>query len=136
MNGFTPLGPPARANQRANPSACAGFTLIEVLVALTIVAIALMAGMKATGALVLNAQRQKDVFLGQICAENVLHQFRLSRQMPGVGQSSRDCPQGEQMYTVVLDVQATPNPSFVRVDAQVRNADEPVVRVTTIVGRN
>ena len=132
MNG---LGHMRRMVQTA-PARERGFTLVEVLVALTIVAVALMAGMKATGALVLNAQRQKDVFLGQMCAENVLHQFRLSRQMPGLGQSTRECLQGSETYTVALDVQATPNPSFVRVDAQVRRADEAVLRVTTIVGRN
>eukprot|EP01041_Mallomonas_annulata_P022577 gene22577-42909_t len=37
-----------------------GFTLIEVLVALGIVAIALMAGLQATGALSNHAQRQVD----------------------------------------------------------------------------
>ena len=86
-----------------------GFALIEVLVALTIVAVALMAGMKASGALTLHAQRQTDVLLGQMCAENALHQMRLSRQMPGVGQSSRECQQGTQTYTLALDVQPTPN---------------------------
>ena len=113
-----------------------GFTLIEVLVALTIVAVALMAGMKASGALTLHAQRQTDVLLGQMCVENALHQMRLSRQMPGVGQSSRECQQGTQTYTVALDVQPTPNPNFVRVDALVRNTTEPVLRLTTIMGRN
>ena len=113
-----------------------GFTLIEVLVALTIVAVALMAGMKASGALTLHAQRQTDVVLGQMCVENALHQMRLSRQMPGLGQSSRECQQGTQTYTVALDVQPTPNPNFVRVDALVRNTTEPVLRLTTIVGRN
>ena len=37
-----------------------GFTLIEVLVALMIVAMALMTGLKVSGALVNNAQRQTD----------------------------------------------------------------------------
>jgi general secretion pathway protein I len=92
--------------------------------------------MKASGALTLHAQRQTDVLLGQMCVENALHQMRLSRQMPGVGQSSRECPQGTQTYTVTLDVQPTPNPNFVRVDTLVRNATEPVLRLTTIVGRN
>ncbi len=113
-----------------------GFTLVEVLVALAIVGVALLAGLRATGALTLHAQRQSDVLLGQLCAENALHQIRLSRQMPGVGESNRECMQAEQTFTVVLHVQPTPNPNFVRVDAQVRNADEPVLRIATIVGRN
>lgn len=119
------------------PAACQrGFTLVEILVALTIVGVALLAGLKATGALTLHAQRQSDVLLGQLCAENVLNQIRLSRQMPGVGQTSRECPQAGQTFTVVLHVQPTPNPNFVRADALVRNATEPVLRLSTIVGRN
>lgn len=113
-----------------------GFTLVEVLVALAIVGVALLAGLRATGALTLHAQRQSDVLLGQLCAENALHQIRLSRQMPGVGESSRECLQADQSFTVVLNVQPTPNPNFVRVDALVRNADAPVLRISTIVGRN
>jgi general secretion pathway protein I len=113
-----------------------GFTLIEVLVALAIVGVSLLAGLRATGALTLHAQRQSDVLLGQLCAENALHQIRLNRQMPSVGESTRECLQAEQTFTLVLNVQPTPNPNFVRVDAQVRNAVEPVLRMSTIVGRN
>lgn len=113
-----------------------GFTLVEVLVALTIVGVALLAGLKATGALTLHAQRQSDVLLGQLCAENALYEIRLSRQMPGVGDSSRACAQAGQTFTLLLKVQPTPNPNFVRVDAQVRSADAPVLRLSTIVGRN
>ena len=40
-----------------------GFTLIEVLVALGIVAIALVAGLQATSALTRNATRQSNVLL-------------------------------------------------------------------------
>ena len=45
-------------------------TLIEVLVALAIVAITLSAGIKAAGGLTLNAQRMSDLVLAQGCAEN------------------------------------------------------------------
>ena len=64
-----------------------GFTLVEVLVALSIVAIALMAGLQATTALTRNALRQSDIVLAQLCAENELVYARLSRQMPSVGDS-------------------------------------------------
>ena len=110
--------------------------MVEVLVALTIVGIALLAGLKATGALTLHAQRQSDAMLGQLCAENALSQIRLSRTMPGIGETSRECQQGGQSFTLLLNVQPTPNPNFVRVDAQVRNTTEPVLRLSTIVGRN
>ena len=112
-----------------------GFTLVEVLVALSIVAIALMAGLQATAALTRHAQRQSDVLLAQVCAENELIKVRLSRQMPGVGDSSVACEQAAQTFTVLVAVRATPNPNFRRVDAQVQKGDDPVLRLSTVVGR-
>jgi len=112
-----------------------GFTLIEVLVALGIVAIALMAGLQATAALTRNAQRQTDVLLAQTCAENELIKIRLAKQMPGVGESSVACEQAGQIYNVLLGVQPTPNPNFLRVDAQVSKDEATVLRLSTVVGR-
>jgi general secretion pathway protein I len=70
-----------------------GFTLIEVLIALGIVALALAAGSQATMSLTRNAQRQSDLVLAELCAENELAKARLSRQMPAVGDSGSICPQ-------------------------------------------
>lgn len=112
-----------------------GFTLVEVLVALGIVAIALLAGTQATSALTRNATRQGDVLLAQICAENELTALRLSRQLPGVGDSDQPCEQAGRLFRVLVGVRPTPNPSFRRVDAQVVENGLPVLRITTIVGR-
>ena len=112
-----------------------GFTLIEVLVALGIVAIALVAGLQATTALTNNALRQSDVLLAHICAENELVKVRLSRQMPGVGDSSVPCEQAGRAFSVNVAVLPTPNPSFRRVDAQVMDGRIPVLRLSTVVGR-
>lgn len=112
-----------------------GFTLIEVLVALGIVAIALVAGLQATTALTNNAMRQSDVLLAHICAENQLVTVRLSRQMPDVGESSVPCEQAGRSFSVNVTVLPTPNPSFRRVDAQVMDGPSPVLRLSTIVGR-
>jgi general secretion pathway protein I len=112
-----------------------GFTLIEVLVALGIVAITLMAGLQATAALTRQAQRQSDFLLAQTCAENELIKVRLTRQMPGVGDSSVDCEQAGQVFTVAMSVRPTPNPNFRRLDAQVLSGESPVLRLSTVVGR-
>ena len=116
-----------------SPSA-RGFTLIEVLVALGIVALALMTGLKATQALTHSAQRQSDVLWAQLCADNALNGLRLSRQLPGVGDSSVTCVQAQQTLRVQLSVRPTPNPSFRRVDAQVWSQATPILRVTTVLG--
>jgi general secretion pathway protein I len=97
----------------------AGFTLVEVLVALGIVAIALTAGLQASAALTRHANRQSDMLLAQLCAENELVKIRLARQMPGVGDTSQTCEQGGRSLRVALVVRPTPNPNFRRVDAQV-----------------
>jgi general secretion pathway protein I len=112
-----------------------GFTLIEVLVALAIVAIALTAGLQATNALTANARRQSSVLLAHICAENELVKARLSKQMPDIGNSTLECQQANRSFGVTVSVLPTPNPSFRRVDAQVFDGNDPVLRLSTVVGR-
>ena len=116
-----------------------GFTLIEVLVALSIVAIALMAGLRSTDALSRNASRQSTQWLAQICAENEFSRLRLSRQMPSVGVSTAPCPQADLDLRVTLNVQATPNPNFMRIDAKVdwitASDTTPVLQLSTVLGR-
>ena len=112
-----------------------GFTLIEVLVALGIVAIALVAGLQASAALTANAQRQSDVLLGHMCAENVLVAIKLGKQLPSVGESDQPCQEAGQDFNVHLKVAPTPNPSFRRVDAQVFTGSVPVLRLSTVMGR-
>ena len=113
-----------------------GFTLGEVLVALTIVAIALGAGLKAASAMTDNARRLQLVSAAQWCAENQLTEIRLTRQFPGVGDSPFGCEQLGQTFAGQLSVRSTPNPNFRRVDAVVGTADTPrLIVVTTVVGR-
>jgi general secretion pathway protein I len=122
----------APAVRRSSPAR--GFTLIEVLVALGIVAVALMAGIRASSSLASNAMRQTDALLAQVCAENEQIKIRLSRQMPGLGDSSVDCVQAGRHFNTTVSVQTTPNPNFRRVDVQVNNDEQPVLRLSSIVG--
>jgi general secretion pathway protein I len=112
-----------------------GFTLIEVLVALGITAVALMAGLQATGSLSRNAERQTVSMLGQICAENELIALRLRRQLPDTGNRSVDCTQAGRLLQVEVSVRPTPNPNFRRVDARVLNQGSTVLQLSTVMGR-
>lgn len=113
-----------------------GFTLIEIMVALAVVAITLAAGIQASGALMRGTERQGEVWLAQICAENALGALRLARQLPDIGESTSACEQGGRRYEVTVSVQPTPNPNFRRIDARVSSADRrQVVSVATVQGR-
>jgi len=114
----------------------AGFTLIEVLVALSIVAVALGAGIRAAAALTGNAERLLEVSSAQWCAENQLSELRLTKQFPSVGDSQFECQQLGRNYVGQQLVRPTPNPNFRRVEAQLSNAEgTPLLNLSTIVGR-
>lgn len=113
-----------------------GLTLVEVLVALAVVAITLAAGMKAAGALTDNAQRLVDVTAAQWCADNQLTALKLTRQFPGVGDSDFYCEQLGINYVGRIEVRPTPNPNFRRVDAFVWNPDgQPLLTLSTVLSR-
>ena len=112
-----------------------GFTLIEVLVALFIVSVSVLAGLRAASSMTQNAGRQWQMLLAQTCADNALVQLRISPQFANLGEQDLPCEQASHAMRVRLTVAATPNPSFRRVDVQVLDNGTPLLRVTGLHGR-
>lgn len=129
------VDPPTRPPARPPLHLAGGFTLLEVLVALAVVAIALLAAMRAAGNVSDNAQRYRQTVLAEQCAQNFLVDQRLSKTFLSVGQSTQACTQANVPFTVAVDVMPTPNPNFRRVQVNVLDASGwSAWQVVTIIG--
>jgi general secretion pathway protein I len=119
---------------RCAAARAAGFTLIEVLVAVAIVAIALAAGSRAASSVIDTSQRLSDVTLGQWCADNELTEMRIQNQLPPVGDTAFDCTELGRAFKGTLKTQPTPNPSFRRVDVSVANPEgRQLLTISTVL---
>ncbi len=119
-----------------------GFSLIEVLVAIGMVALALMAGMAVSMTLIRFTERQPALLLAQLCAQNDLVRLRLRYQLPEGGDSASTCTQAGRDFYVRLSVMASPNPDFRLVSTQVQAADastdetqQVLLSLSTVMGR-
>ncbi len=111
----------------------AGFTLLEVLVALVIVATALGASLRAVGSLTQNSNGLRSAMMATWSAENRLVQIRLARDFPSVGKTSFDCPQGDLPLVCMEEVLPSPNPRLRRVEVSVYDAAQPERRIIKLV---
>jgi general secretion pathway protein I len=100
-----------------------GFTLVEVLVALAIVAVALMASLRAAGGLAESAGEMRLRTLAQWSAENRLARIRIEAEWPPPGRRSSPCAQAGVELVCEEEVFQTPNPFFRRVEISVLDAD-------------
>ena len=110
-----------------------------MLVALAVIAVALAAGVQASGALLANTERQRESVLAQLCIENAFTELRLKSMTgagrPPTGEQTFECPQAGVTYTVVVTVSGTPNPNIVRLDAAVKNAeDAQIMTLSSVLG--
>ncbi len=110
-----------------------GFTLIEVLVAMTIAAVALMAAIRATASLAVNSVDLRHRTLAQWSAENRLAQIRIASEWPNLGRRQYDCSQANVTLLCREDVIQTPNPLFRRVEVGVFG-DDGAFRLARLVG--
>ena len=96
-----------------------GFTLIEVLIGLAILAIALSSGIKAISQ---SAQTQTGIqerYLALWSANNALNEMIFNKEWPDIGTKTFPCPQLNENFICKKTVFATPNPLFKRIEIAV-----------------
>ena len=96
-----------------------GFTLIEVLIALSILAIALMAAMRAAGQGTTNVAEMRSRVLAGWVAENLLATQRARGEWLPLGEQNGVATQAGMEFIWREKIIATPNAAFRRVDVQV-----------------
>lgn len=96
-----------------------GFTLVEVLVALAIVATALMASLRAVGEMSATSRELELRLLADMSAQNRIAMVRAAKQFLPVGESSAPCPQGNIPFVCREEIKSTPNTLFRRVEVRV-----------------
>ena len=109
-----------------------GFTLIEVLVALAIIAVALSAGMRALAQSADGASSLKARTLATWVAEN-----RLARAQLGDGSATEatgDEWQAGMRFAWRQTITGTPNPAFRRIEVVVTEPGRPDYALARLVG--
>jgi general secretion pathway protein I len=112
-----------------------GFTLLEVLIALAVLALSLGAVIKATGDYTNNQSWLRDRTLATWVARNVLVEFQLEEAWPGVGEKKGTRELGDREWRWVARISQTEEQELRRLDVEVLPADaEDDVPVSTLSG--
>ena len=127
-------GCPARL--RIRPCHQPGFTLIEVLIALAVVALALLALTRTAGLAVQDFDALRERTLAGWMAANVLTDTRIAAIPPPLGRSDGRAELGGHTWRWTREVLATPNASIRRIEVQVflGTADQPSASLTGFAG--
>ena len=102
-----------------------GFTLLEVLIALAIVAIGLTAALRASGVAIEGTSDYRGRFLALWLAENLAAEHTARREWPAPGERRLEAEMAGRQFVVREAVEATPNPRFRRLAINVASAEAP-----------
>ncbi|MBL0164579.1 MAG: type II secretion system minor pseudopilin GspI [Xanthomonadales bacterium] len=109
-----------------------GFTLLEVLIALVVVALALLALTRTAGGQISRFDGLRERTLAGWVAANVLSETRIATPLPPVGKRDGRTRLGNRDWRWSLEVKATDDPGMRRLDVAVFAADsnEPSASLT------
>jgi general secretion pathway protein I len=111
-----------------------GFTLVEILVALAILAVALAAGMRAVAQSADGATLLKQRTLALWVAQNRLAAAQLASPAPSLGARAGDATQAGARFVWRESISGTPNPAFRKIDIVVADAAQPDYALARLSG--
>jgi general secretion pathway protein I len=111
-----------------------GFTLVEVLVALAIIAFGLVAVFGQLSQSAAAAARLRDKTFAHWVALDRLTELRLSGTFPGEGISSDEVEMGNRRWRYEIKVSATDTDDLRRADVSVAFAESPDQPLITVTG--
>ena len=115
-----------------------GFTLVEVLVALAILATALAAASRVSVMMADSSAELRQRLLAGWTAQNRLAELQARQAWPGVGSRSGEAEQAGLKLTWRETVSSTPNPLFRRIEISVGESgrdDYALARLTGYLAR-
>ena len=112
-----------------------GFTLLEVLVATTVIAVALAAIIKTTGSGTANAAYLRDKTFAHWVAMNQMTELQLEQTYPSLGKKSGEEEMANRTWYWSREVKTTPDEDIRRVEISVRlESDKDADPVTLVTG--
>lgn len=102
-----------------------GFSLIEVVIALAVLAIALSALINSTSTATANTISLRDKTMAHWVAMNKIAAIRLSGEWPKLGITKGKSTLAEREWEVESTINSTPEPSIRRIDIRVRKPGDP-----------
>ncbi len=127
-----------RTRTQAHTSACysaeGGFTLMEILVAVAIIAIVLGALVQAAGASAANAGRIRDKAVAQWVGANRLAELQITGTFPDTGNKTGEAEMLGQVWHWKSIVQKVEDEDLRRVDIEVRKFADSKNPIVTLAG--
>jgi general secretion pathway protein I len=111
-----------------------GFTLVEVLVALAILAVALAAAGRAVALSTNSVMDHKLRVLAGLVAENRIAELSARRGWPAVGTTEGTERQAGLEFHWRTEIIATPHPRLRRIEVQVLDPNDPSHELRRLVG--
>jgi general secretion pathway protein I len=115
------------------PSGSAGFTLLEMLVALAVFSLAALSLIRLQGVTIRTAADLDGKVMGQIVAHNLMVDLRTDPRPPSMGEAQGDIDNGGKRWHWTRTAAPTEDSRLIRVDLKVEDSGGGSPAVLTFV---